>query len=156
MKSFHVRLVDDNIAAIYESSRFATSDLKEHAPLVRRAVALGRTCIEPLTVLCTLMASSPAELLALQLHPLQVRMERACTQCSVMLCRSGNACMLITSLLHESSDSRLGRPARPWSDFAPHFRRQPAVDACEVHRLYRSTGAGVFLSCVGLNAGPVG
>lgn len=72
MKSFHVRLVDDNVAAIYESSRFATSDLKEHPRLVRRAVALGRACIEPLTVLCTLMASSPAELLALQLHPLQV------------------------------------------------------------------------------------
>lgn len=73
MKSFHVRLVDDNVSAIYESSRFATSDLKEHPRLVRRAVALGRACIEPLTVLCTLMASSPAELLALQLHPLQVR-----------------------------------------------------------------------------------
>lgn len=73
MKSFHVRLVDDNVAAIYESSRFATSDLKEHPRLVRRAVALGRACIEPLTVLCTLMASSPAELLSLQLHPLQVR-----------------------------------------------------------------------------------
>eukprot|EP00892_Ulva_mutabilis_P012129 jgi/Ulvmu1/9289/UM050_0038.1 len=71
MKSFHVRLVDDNVAAIYESSRFATSDLKEHPRLVRRAVALGRACIEPLTVLCTLMSSAPAELLALQLHPLQ-------------------------------------------------------------------------------------
>lgn len=72
MKSFHVRLVDDNVASIYESSRFATSDLKEHPRLVRRAVALGRACVEPLTVLCTLMAASPAELLALQLHPLQV------------------------------------------------------------------------------------
>jgi transcription elongation factor SPT6 len=70
LASFHVRLVNDNTAAIYESSSFAAVDLKDYSRLVRRAAALGRACAEPLAVLCALM-SPQDELLALQLDPLQ-------------------------------------------------------------------------------------
>ena len=74
LKNFVVRLVNDNVASVYESSRFAAVDLKEHPRLVRRAAALGRGCMEPLALLSALMIhKEDPELLALQMYPLQVR-----------------------------------------------------------------------------------
>lgn len=74
LKNFTVRLVEDKLASIYESCSFAKSDLKDYPRLVRRATGLGRHCIEPLAVLSALMMQKDdPELLALQVHPLQVR-----------------------------------------------------------------------------------
>jgi transcriptional accessory protein Tex/SPT6 len=85
LTSFHVRLVRDDAAALYETSAFAASDLKEVPRLVRRAAALGRACEAPLAVLAALLDAPHDELLSLQLHPLQARAPcRACnTQCRV-------------------------------------------------------------------------
>jgi transcription elongation factor SPT6 len=76
LTSFHVRLVKDNVAALYESSAFAEADLKECPRLVRRAAALGRACIDPLAVLAALLTPPYDELLSLQLHPLQEAVPR--------------------------------------------------------------------------------
>ena len=72
LANFHVRLVRDDVAALYETSAFAAQDLKEVPRLVRRAVALGRACADPLAVLAALLDKPHDELLSLQLHPLQV------------------------------------------------------------------------------------
>lgn len=75
MKNFTVRLVEDKLASIYESCAFAKSDLKDYPRLVRRATGLGRSCIEPLALLSALMMhKDEPELLALPVHPLQVRL----------------------------------------------------------------------------------
>jgi hypothetical protein len=77
MTDFAVRLVKDNVASIYESSRFASIDLKDHPRLVRRATALGRACMEPLAVLAALLGDQEdPEILALQLHPLQGMLQK--------------------------------------------------------------------------------
>lgn len=59
-KEFEVRFVDESVAALCQDAAFATADLKEFVPIVRRAVALARLTIDPLAVLCSLAgARSP-------------------------------------------------------------------------------------------------
>lgn len=77
LTAFTVKIVRDNVAALYETSAFAESDLKEMPRLVRRAVALGRACSDPLAVLAALLTPPHDELLSLQLHPLQASVPRA-------------------------------------------------------------------------------
>jgi transcription elongation factor SPT6 len=74
---FTVKIVRDNVAALYESSAFAESDLREFSRFVRRAVGLGRSCIDPLAVLSALLNPTRDELLSLQLHPLQASLPKA-------------------------------------------------------------------------------
>ena len=69
-KTIDVRLVDETVSSLCDESAFFKEDLQEFQPIVRRAVALGRTVIDPLAVLCSL-ASTEREILSLQLHPLQ-------------------------------------------------------------------------------------
>jgi transcription elongation factor SPT6 len=74
---FTVKIVCVNVAALYESSAFAESDLREFSRLVRRAVGLGRSCIDPLAVLAALLNTEGNELLSLRLHPLQAALPKA-------------------------------------------------------------------------------
>jgi hypothetical protein len=74
---FTVKIVRINIAALHESSAFAESGLREFSRLLRRAVGLGRSCLDHLAVLAALLNLSGNELLSLQLHPLQAALPKA-------------------------------------------------------------------------------
>ena len=46
--------MDEKLAALWEVSAAGRSELREHAPLVRRAVGLGRSALVPLSLLAAL------------------------------------------------------------------------------------------------------
>ena len=72
VEAWKTALVDERIPRLWESSRAAEDEMREKTGPVRRAVCLGRMLINPLAVVCSLMAGGD-ELLntgALRLHPL--------------------------------------------------------------------------------------
>ncbi len=46
--------MEERLAALWENSAAARNELREHAPLVRRAVGLGRAALDPLSLLAAL------------------------------------------------------------------------------------------------------
>ena len=64
---------DESLAALWENSVAAQAELSGSAGIVRRAVALGRQLLDPLALLAALASGPGKEVLALSLHPLQVR-----------------------------------------------------------------------------------
>lgn len=70
-------MADESVAAAWENSAPAQEELAAAtpAPIVRRAVALGRQLLDPLAVLASLCGRG-REVLALQLHPLQAQVRR--------------------------------------------------------------------------------
>jgi len=72
VEAWTTALVDERIPRLWESSRAAVEEMREKTVSVRRATCLGRMLINPLAVVCSLMAGGE-ELLhtgALHLHPL--------------------------------------------------------------------------------------
>ncbi|EFJ40270.1 hypothetical protein VOLCADRAFT_120010 [Volvox carteri f. nagariensis] len=62
--------VDEKLAKLWENSRAARSELREHAPLVRRAVGLGRGALDPLALLAALCGPD-REVLSLNVYDMQ-------------------------------------------------------------------------------------
>lgn len=65
-------MADESVAAAWENSVAGRDELAAStpAPIVRRAVALGRQLLDPLAVLASICGGG-REVLALPLHPLQ-------------------------------------------------------------------------------------
>ena len=63
-------MADESIAALWENSAAGVDELGSSAGIVRRAVALGRQLLDPISVLASLCGPSQ-EILAYSLHPLQ-------------------------------------------------------------------------------------
>ena len=75
-----VLMADESVAAAWENSAAAREELagSAPAPIIRRAVALGRQLLDPLAVLASLCGGGGGikagrEVLALALHPLQAQ-----------------------------------------------------------------------------------
>lgn len=89
-----IRMVDESVAAAWENSAPAREELaaSSPAPIVRRAVGLGRQLLDPLALLASLCGRS-REVLSLQLHPLQaqVRFSRAVPACCATRLHCGAA-----------------------------------------------------------------
>jgi len=68
--NMEVFMMPENLASIWESSPAAESELPDHSSHVRRAVAIGRTLIDPLSVLASLRDYSDI-VLSLHLSDLQ-------------------------------------------------------------------------------------
>jgi len=73
-------MADESVAAAWENSAAARDELAASAPapIIRRAVALGRQLLDPLAVLASLCGGGGGvkagkEVLALALHPLQAQ-----------------------------------------------------------------------------------
>ncbi|GFR40315.1 hypothetical protein Agub_g851, partial [Astrephomene gubernaculifera] len=62
--------VDEKLAALWENSGAARQELREHAPLVRRAVGLGRGALDPLALLAALCGPD-REVLSLNVYDMQ-------------------------------------------------------------------------------------
>ncbi|GLI70134.1 hypothetical protein VaNZ11_014942 [Volvox africanus] len=62
--------VDEKLAKLWENSSAARSELREHAPLVRRAVGLGRSALDPLSLLAALCGPD-REVLSLNVYDMQ-------------------------------------------------------------------------------------
>ncbi|GLC44284.1 hypothetical protein PLESTB_000760900 [Pleodorina starrii] len=62
--------VDEKLAKLWENSSAARSELREHAPLVRRAVGLGRGALDPLSLLAALCGPDK-EVLSLNVYDMQ-------------------------------------------------------------------------------------
>ncbi|PRW45415.1 transcription elongation factor SPT6 isoform A [Chlorella sorokiniana] len=76
-----VLMADESVAAAWENSAAAREELAASAPapIIRRAVALGRQLLDPLAVLASLCGGGGGvkagrEVLALALHPLQAQL----------------------------------------------------------------------------------
>lgn len=65
-----VRFADELLAAMWQKSVAAEEELPDASATVRRAVALGRTMLDPLAIVASLCGPS-REVLSLPLHPLQ-------------------------------------------------------------------------------------
>lgn len=65
-----VRFADDRIAQIWENSNAARSEFPEHNSAIRRAVALGRLHLDPLSLVASLCGAQ-RELLSLELYDMQ-------------------------------------------------------------------------------------
>lgn len=81
-----VLMADEAVAAAWENSAAARDELAASAPapIIRRAVALGRQLLDPLAVLASLCGGGGGikagkEVLALALHPLQAQVGRGCS-----------------------------------------------------------------------------
>jgi hypothetical protein len=73
-----IMMADEAVAAAWESCAAAREELGgATAPIVRRAVALGRQLLDPLALLAALCGGGK-EVLALPLHPLQAQVGRVC------------------------------------------------------------------------------
>eukprot|EP00198_Chlamydomonas_reinhardtii_P008324 XP_001697661.1 glycine rich protein [Chlamydomonas reinhardtii] len=62
--------MDEKLAALWEVSAAGRSELREHAPLVRRAVGLGRSALDPLSLLAALCGPDK-EVLSLGVYDMQ-------------------------------------------------------------------------------------
>lgn len=69
-KHIEVMWADEEVAALWANSAAAKSELPEHPPAVRKAVALGRMALDPLAVLASLCGREK-EILSLRLHDMQ-------------------------------------------------------------------------------------
>ncbi|EFN54675.1 hypothetical protein CHLNCDRAFT_58171 [Chlorella variabilis] len=69
-----IMMADEAVAAVWENSAAARDELAAgSAPVVRRAVALGRQLLDPLALLASVCGGG-REVLALGLHPLQAQL----------------------------------------------------------------------------------
>jgi transcription elongation factor SPT6 len=75
MPTISVEVVDDSVAAIYQSSRRANTDFPDYPPLLRQAVSLARRLQDPLVEFCQL-CSPDEEISCLKLDPLQDKLSR--------------------------------------------------------------------------------
>ncbi|KAG2438290.1 hypothetical protein HYH02_010988 [Chlamydomonas schloesseri] len=62
--------MDEKLSALWEVSAAGRSELREHAPLVRRAVGLGRSALDPLNLLAALCGPDK-EVLSLGVYDMQ-------------------------------------------------------------------------------------
>ncbi|KAG2429563.1 hypothetical protein HXX76_010798 [Chlamydomonas incerta] len=62
--------MEERLAALWEVSAAGRSELREHAPLVRRAVGLGRSALDPLSLLAALCGPDK-EVLSLGVYDMQ-------------------------------------------------------------------------------------
>lgn len=86
-----IMMVDEAVPAAWENSVAAQEELgAATAPIVRRAVGLGRQLLDPLALLASLCGSG-REVLALPLHPLQAQVGgcgRTAAGCCTYACAS--------------------------------------------------------------------
>ncbi|KAG2488784.1 hypothetical protein HYH03_012781 [Edaphochlamys debaryana] len=66
---------EERLAALWENSGAARSELREHAPLVRRAVGLGRAALDPLALLAALCGPDK-EVLSMGVYDMQDALPR--------------------------------------------------------------------------------
>lgn len=64
-------MADERVAALWENSAVGKEELPNAAPIVRRAVALGRHMLDPLSILSSLCGPVGWEALGLNVHPMQ-------------------------------------------------------------------------------------